>query len=80
MSKRDKLLQTIINNPKNVNFETIRNILLNHGFSESIPRGGSSHYTYHKGIYRVTVVKDKPVNSIYIKRVIRIIDMMEDES
>jgi len=80
LSKRDKQLEAIRNNPKNVRFETIQSVLLNHGFKESTPGGGSSHYTYNKNIYRVTVVKDKPVNSIYIKRVIRIIDMMEDES
>lgn len=79
MSKRDKQLQTIRNNPKNVKFETIRKILLTHGFSESTPSGGSSHYTYSKGLYRVTVVKNKPVNSVYIKRAIEIIDMLEDE-
>jgi len=77
LSKRDKVLQSIRNNPKNVKFETIQNILLTKGFSESTPSSGSSHYTYSKGQYRVTVVKDKPVNSIYIKQAIRIIDELE---
>ena len=80
MSKRDKLLQAMRNNPKNIKFETIRNVLLNHGFFETAPGGGSSHYTYSKGSYRVTVVKDKPVNSIYIKQAISIIDMLEEKS
>ena len=31
-----------------------------------------------KESYRVTVVKDKPVNSIYIKQVVRIIDKLEE--
>jgi len=79
MSKKDKQLQAIRNNPKNVKFETVQSILLNHGFTETTPGGGSSHYTYKKGIYRVTVVKDKPVNSIYIKQAIRIIDTLEEE-
>jgi predicted RNA binding protein YcfA (HicA-like mRNA interferase family) len=79
LNKRDKQLEAIRNNPKDVKSETIRNILLNHGFAETAPGGGSSHYTYHKGIYRITVVKDKPVNSIYIKQAIQIIDGLEDE-
>ena len=78
MSKRDKQLQAMRNNPKDVKFETIRSILLNHGFTETTPRGGSSHYTYHRGIYRVTVVKDKPINSVYIKQAIKIIDVLEE--
>ena len=79
MSKRDKRLEAIRNNPKNVKFETIRRILLNHGFTETVPSGGSSHYTYHKGIYRITIVKDKPINSIYIKQAIKIIDVLEED-
>jgi len=80
LSTQDKQLDAIRNNPKNVKFETIRKILLKHGFIESTPRSGSSHYTYHKGIYRLTIVKDKPVNSIYIKQAIRIIDLLEEEA
>ena len=79
MGKQDKLLQAIRNNPKNVRFETIQSILLRYGFSETVPRGGSSHYTYHRGIYRVTVPKDNPVNQIYIKQAIKIIDQLEAE-
>lgn len=83
MSKKDKQLQAIRNNPTNVRFETIQGVFLDHGFVETSPSGGSSHYTYHKGIYRVTVVKNKPVNKIYVKRAIEIIDIikkMEGES
>ena len=80
MSKRAKQLQAIRNNPKNVKFETIQNILLNYGFTETSPRGGSSHYTYKNGIYRITVPKERPVNEIYIKQAIKIIDKLEAES
>ncbi|MCL2499716.1 MAG: hypothetical protein FWE90_05195 [Defluviitaleaceae bacterium] len=77
MNKRDKQLQTIRNNPKDVKFKTIQNILLNLGFTETVPRGGSSHYTYHKSIYRITIPKDNPVNGIYIRQVIKILDALE---
>ena len=79
MSKQDKQLQAMRNNPKNVRFETIQSVLLNHGFSETTPGSGSSHYTFNKGVYRITVVKNRPVNSIYIKQAIRIIDSLEEE-
>jgi len=78
LSKRDKRLQALKNNPKNVKFETVQNVLLSKGFSETAPGGGSSHYTYSKGPYRITVVKDKPVNSIYIRQAIRIIELSEE--
>ena len=79
MSKQDKLLKKIRNNPKNVRFETIQKILLSYEFTETQPGGGSSHYTFHRGIYRITVPKDNPVNQIYIKQVIKIIDKLEAE-
>ena len=78
LSKRDKQLHALRNNPINVKFETLRNILLTNGFSETSPSGGSSHYTYSKGSYRVTVVKDKPVNSIYVKRALSIIELSRE--
>jgi len=55
----------------------IQSVLLSYGFIETVPGGGSSHYTYHKGIYRITVPKDNPVNKIYVLQVIKIIDKME---
>ena len=79
MSKQDKLLDKIRNNPKDIKFETVQKILLGYGFKETSPRGGSSHYTYHRGIYRVTVPKENPVNSVYIKQAIKIIDRLEAE-
>jgi len=64
------------NNPTNVRLETLQSLFLRYGFVETAPSGGSSHYTYHKGIYRTTVVKNKPVNKIYVKRAIEIIDIV----
>ena len=78
MSKQDKQLQSMRNNPKNVKFEAIQSVLLRYGFSETAPRGGSSHNTYHKGIYRITIPRDNPVNQIYVKQVIKIIDELEE--
>jgi hypothetical protein len=53
--------------------------MLKYKFRETKPGSGSSHYTYHRGVYRVTVVKDKPVNSIYIKQALKIIDKLEED-
>jgi len=79
MSKRDKLLQEMHNNPRDIRFETIQKVLTNHGFSETSPGSGSSHYTYHKDIYRITVPKSNPVNQIYIKQILRILEKLESE-
>ena len=79
MSKKDKLLKDIRNNLKNVRFDALQNLLLGYGFKISAPRGGSSHYTFSKDIYRITVPKENPVNQIYVKKVIQIIDELNKE-
>ena len=79
MSKKDKLLQDMRNNPKNMRFDVLHNLLVGHDFNVSAPRGGSSHYTFSKGIYRITVPKENPVNQIYVKKVIKIIDELSKE-
>jgi len=79
LGKYDKLLQKIRNNPINVRFETIQKIMVWYGFKETTPNSGSSHYTYHNGIYRITIPRDIPVNKIYIKKAIEIIDRLEAE-
>ena len=79
MSKKNKLLKDIQNNPKNVRFDSLQNLLLGYGFKVSAPGGGSSHYTFSRSIYRITVPKENPVNKIYVKRVIQIIDELEKE-
>ena len=77
MSKRDKLLNKIRNNPPNVKFETLQTILLHCGFSERKPKGGSSHYTYILGDLIITIPKHKPVNKIYVKQFLKLIDNLK---
>ena len=80
LSKKDKKLQDIRNNPRNVRFDALQNLLLDYDFKISTPSGGSSHYTFSSGIYRITVPKENPVNQIYVKKVIKIIDELNKEN
>lgn len=54
MSKIDKLLLKIKNNPKNIRFEDIETLLNGLGFKT---RSGGSHYTFKKGNNIIMVVK-----------------------
>ena len=80
MSKREKLLQKIRNNPTNVKFETLQKLLLYYGFDERQPRSGSSHYTYTYKEYVLTVPKKKPVNKEYVKKALKIFDEIDSKS
>ncbi len=72
MSKWEKLLQRIRNNPKTVTFEEIDKVLREIGYLPSQPRGGSSHYTYRKkGRMPLTVPRKAPyVKEAYVRVVI----------
>lgn len=77
MSRHEKLLEKIRNNPKNISFETIDNILTRVGF---IKRGtGGSHfiYTHPKLEQPINIPYNKPIKAIYIKRAISAIEELE---
>ena len=73
MSKLEKLLQRIKNNPKTVRFEELDKILTNSGYERTQPRSGSSHYTYRKERKEpITIPHHKPyVREIYVQKIIR---------
>ncbi|MBR3746374.1 MAG: type II toxin-antitoxin system HicA family toxin [Selenomonadaceae bacterium] len=71
MSKLEKLLQRIRNNPKTVRFEEIEKLLLRHGFIESQSGGGSSHYIFKRDETFITIPRHgKFVNEVYILKAI----------
>ena len=73
MSKKDKLIEAIKNNPKNVKFEELRKILENIGY-KAINNGGS-HYVFTKeNSISLTIPYKRPVKIIYVKQVIKIIE------
>ena len=76
MSKLEKLLQRIKNNPKTVRFEEIEKVLLRHGFIESQSGGGSSHYIFKKEDNFVTIPRHgKFVGEIYVHQALIVMDV-----
>ncbi len=80
LSKWEKLLQKIRNNPKTVTFEEIDKVLRSMGYMPNQPRGGSSHYTYRKkGCMPLTVPrKASYVKEAYVKVVIDLWDSSQE--
>jgi predicted RNA binding protein YcfA (HicA-like mRNA interferase family) len=76
MGKKEKLLQKIRQNPKNVRFEDIDKLLLSFGFEK---RQRGSHATYIlKGQGRITIPFRKPfILPIYVKEVLKLLDEMD---
>lgn len=72
--KRQKLVERILRNPKDVSFSEISQVLEAFGYQCRQPSG--SHYTFRKaGTNPITVPKNKPVKEIYVKNIIRLLDL-----
>ncbi len=80
MTKKDKELKRIKNNPKDVQFANLRKVLDDAGFKERQPKGGSSHYIYyHESLDRiVTLTKgSKRLPEYQVKDALRALQRLE---
>ena len=59
LSKNDKLLKELENNPKNVRFEVLEKLLLNNGFNLRGIKG--SHHQFTNGKILLTLSYRKPM-------------------
>lgn len=80
MSKLEKLLQKIKNNPKQVRFDELDKILTRAGFERRQPRGGSSHYYYTKGTLKISVPYRQPyILTAYVMAAIKLLERMGED-
>jgi predicted RNA binding protein YcfA (HicA-like mRNA interferase family) len=70
VSKWEKLIEDILKLNKDLRFEDLAKALIKMGYTQSQPKGGSSHYTFRKkGCMPITLPKHKPMNKAYIELV-----------
>lgn len=75
ITRKEKLIRKIKNNPKSVKFEEIDKILVDMGFERRQPSGGSSHYTYVLEDKILTVPYKRPyIKVVYVKIAIKLIE------
>ncbi|TEB08757.1 hypothetical protein Pmgp_03653 [Pelotomaculum propionicicum] len=83
MTRRDKLYERIVNNPKDVNFEELDKLLKKNGVTRRQPSGGSSHYIYYHPELppgdKLSIPKAKPIKAIYVKEAINLINKIQEE-
>lgn len=73
MTKREKLFDKISNNPKDVSFSDIRKLLEQEEFT--LERVTGSHHVFKKdSVTFVIPVHNNKVKTIYVKRVIELIE------
>jgi len=71
MSKRDKREEKIRRNPANVSLEDFEWLIETYGAIEP----GTKHQKAIIGNYSMTYKKENPVKSVYIKQLLRFIDL-----
>lgn len=80
MSKREKRLNKLFQNPKIVTFKELDRVLKDSGFDMRQPSSGSSHYIYTKENIQISVPFKRPyVKEIYVKRVLELIGVENNE-
>lgn len=73
-----KLVEAILRNPRDVDFEELRRLLEGFGYECRQPRGGSSHYVFRKlRALPISVPRNKPVNKKYVEQVIKLLKLEE---
>lgn len=79
MSKREKLLAKLKNNPHNVTFDQVRKLLLEQNYV--LDRISGSHHVFkrEKVTFVIPVHKNK-VKAVYVRRVIEIIEEENNEN
>ena len=78
--RRDKLLEKMRNNPRDDwridNVETLAN---RYDLSINRPKGGSSHVTLrHDSGSKLTIPDRRPIKSVYIKKLVKLIDSVRE--
>ncbi|ECO5819574.1 TPA: type II toxin-antitoxin system HicA family toxin [Campylobacter jejuni] len=72
MSKKDKIIKDLKNNPNNVCFETLKILLESEGY-ECFNKG-RSHYQFRKEeCDLITIPFKRPIKAIYVKMVLKAI-------
>jgi predicted RNA binding protein YcfA (HicA-like mRNA interferase family) len=80
MTKRQKRLQKIRQNPNNVSFDDLRQVLEDNGFELDHATGSHHFFRLQIGdlVLRVNIPFARPVKSRYVKQALKIIKQVQD--
>ena len=76
--KRERAIDKLRKNPRNVRFEEIDAILIHLGFNKRM-KGSHATYTY-PGLRPITIPFRKPfILPVYVEQVVQLIEQIEDD-
>lgn len=78
MSRKEKLLKAIKNNPKDVQFEDLKKLLLSYGYKAF--NSGGSHWVFRKeGCKEEVIPRKKPVKAYYVIRALKSLGVYDEK-
>ncbi|MCA0457718.1 MAG: hypothetical protein LCI00_27380 [Chloroflexi bacterium] len=82
MTKREKRLLRIQQNPNNVSIDDLEQLMLDYGIEKSrASKGSHRHYHYAVGgtTYHLVIPATKPVKKVYIQQVLEAIEEISND-
>jgi len=80
VTKREKRVKKLFQNPKTVSFKELDKVLKDSEFTLRQSGSGSSHFVYTKGDIQISVPFRRPfVKEVYVKRVLELIGGENEE-
>ena len=80
MSRWDRLIARIRVLATDIRFEELKKVLEQYGYTDNVPRGGSSHHTFKKsGKPSLTIPNHSPVLKTYVVKVKKIVEDEEGQ-
>lgn len=77
MGQREKLLERMRNNPKDVTFDDLDKLLQWHGFQRRTSSGSHQVYT-RPGSNPLTVPKARPLKAVYVRQALALIESLQE--
>ncbi len=82
MTKREKRLLRIQQNPNNVSIDELEQLMLDYGIEKSRPdKGSHRHFSYIAGgvIHNLVIPAARPIKKVYVQKVLEAIEAITDE-
>ncbi len=77
MSKIEKILEKMRNNPQDWRVEDVERIACHFGFAKRTTSGSHVTFSHQKLVHILTIPARRPIKPVYIKKLLKLIDEIE---
>ncbi len=77
MSKIEKIIEKMRNNPLDWRVEDIEKVASHYGFAKRTTSGSHATFSHKKLIHIITIPARRPIKPVYVKNFLKLIDELE---